>query len=135
MVEAVQKTKAAVRRLVEIAPESGEAHDGLARVSSFDWDWETYRREVEKAVELAPNDAGFWQNYCFMLMPMTGRMHDATAHCSTLTSSILSHPASVLTSRCCSQQSRVRRSLCRVREDDRDGPELSGRLRQHTPRI
>ena len=79
VVEAVQKTKAAVRRLVEIAPASAEAHDGLARVAWFDWDWETYRREAEKAVELAPNDAGIWQNYCFMLMPITGRMDDAIA--------------------------------------------------------
>ena len=79
VLEAVEKTKAAVRKLVEIAPDSAEAHDGLARVAWFDWDWETYRREAEKAVELAPNDAGIWQNYCFMLLGVTGRVEDAIA--------------------------------------------------------
>ena len=77
--ESVQKTKEAVRKLVEIAPDSAEAHDGLARVASFDWDWQTYREEAEKAVELAPNDAAIWQNYCFMLLSVTGRTEDAIA--------------------------------------------------------
>jgi tetratricopeptide (TPR) repeat protein len=77
--DAVVKTKEAVRRIVEIAPDSAEAHDGLARVGWFEWDWETYRREAEKAIELAPNDAAIWHNYCFMLLGVTNRTEDALA--------------------------------------------------------
>ena len=70
--EAARGLKAAVAKLVELDPESPEAHAGLARVAWFECDWATHRRELEKAVELAPNDAAIWHNYAVMLDALLG---------------------------------------------------------------
>lgn len=69
--EAVAKAKVAVQKIVELAPDSPEAHDGLARIANIEGQKETYRREQEKAVELAPNNASIWQNYAFSLAHRT----------------------------------------------------------------
>ena len=70
--EAARGMKAAVAKLVELDPDSPEAHAGLARVAWFEWDWTTHRRELEKAVELAANDAAIWHSYAIMLNALLG---------------------------------------------------------------
>ncbi|MBS1795266.1 MAG: tetratricopeptide repeat protein [Acidobacteria bacterium] len=65
--EALQNAKKAAAKVSAIDDELPEAHKLKAVIAGLEWDWATCRRELEKAVELDPNDADNWQSYAFIL--------------------------------------------------------------------
>ncbi len=51
----LSKAKAAVRRAIELDPDLAEAQTALGRIAFYhDWDWETARRALERAIALNP---------------------------------------------------------------------------------
>jgi serine/threonine-protein kinase len=51
----LSKAKAAVRRAIELDPDLAEAQTALGRIAFYhDWDWETSRRALERAIALNP---------------------------------------------------------------------------------
>ena len=78
-VEARVLTLAAARRALELDPDSAEGHKVLGYASfNYQWDWETADRELLRAVELNPSDAGAWQWRAVFLAAM-GRFEEARA--------------------------------------------------------
>lgn len=74
---ATQNAKAAAAKVMEIDGELPEAHHARARVAEAEWDWETHRKEIEKALELNPNEANYWQSYAFILRNRSGQFDEA----------------------------------------------------------
>lgn len=77
--EALKNAKAAVAKLSEIDDQMSETHKLRATIAGIEWDWETCRRESEKAVELNPNDANNWHTYAFVLRNLEARYDEAVA--------------------------------------------------------
>jgi tetratricopeptide (TPR) repeat protein len=67
MIEVVPKAKAAALTALEIDPTLGEAHRVLAQIAFLEWDWSVAGDEIEKAIELNPNDASAHHLYSFLL--------------------------------------------------------------------
>lgn len=76
-IEATKNAKTAVAKVLEIDDQLPEAHTARARIAETEWDWETYGKELEKALELNPNDANYWQGYAFFLRNLAGRFDEA----------------------------------------------------------
>src|SRR5438876_593815 len=60
--DALPHARAAARRSVELGPELAEAHNAVAGVRLWDWDWAGADREFRKALELNP---GYVQARCW----------------------------------------------------------------------
>jgi tetratricopeptide (TPR) repeat protein len=73
----VKDAKAAVAKISEINDRLPEARAARARIAEAEWDWENYRNELEKALELNPNEASYWQGYAFFLRNVDGRFDEA----------------------------------------------------------
>jgi TolB-like protein/Flp pilus assembly protein TadD len=58
---------AAAQRALALDPELAEAHNILANVLQQDWQWAQAETEYERALELAPNDAGAYAGYALWL--------------------------------------------------------------------
>ncbi len=59
--EAFGPAETLARRALELDPESGEAHLAMGLVAAVGhWDWDAAEREIERAVELAPDSAEVW---------------------------------------------------------------------------
>ncbi|MGO9009197.1 MAG: winged helix-turn-helix domain-containing protein [Bryobacteraceae bacterium] len=70
-VELFSKASAAAVRALEIDPNLGEAHASLGYTYLFHvWDWAGAKRELDRAVELNPNDASAhdWLSHYFIAM-------------------------------------------------------------------
>src|SRR2546422_4680590 len=52
---ALPQARAAARRSVELGPELAEAHNAVAGVRVWDWDWVGADRELREALELNPS--------------------------------------------------------------------------------
>src|SRR3712207_6125332 len=76
--EAIPRGREAVRKILQLDPDSPEAREGLSRIAAAEWQWEAALGEIEKAVELSPNDASILHNYAFLLLGF-GRAEDALA--------------------------------------------------------
>src|SRR2546422_8179618 len=53
--DALPQARAAARRSVELGPELAEAHNAVAGVRGWDWDWPGADREFRRALELNPS--------------------------------------------------------------------------------
>ena len=53
--EAYPKARTAATKALEIDDSLAEAHDSLAWISGYDWDWPMAEREYKRAIELNPN--------------------------------------------------------------------------------
>src|SRR2546422_1683965 len=53
--DALPHARAAARRSVELGPELAEAHNAVAGVRLWDWDWAGADREFRKALQLNPS--------------------------------------------------------------------------------
>ncbi len=65
--EVMPKAKDAARKALEIDEGLAEAHCSLGYIHTiFDWEWETARREFQRALELNPNygPARYWYSVC-----------------------------------------------------------------------
>jgi TolB-like protein/DNA-binding winged helix-turn-helix (wHTH) protein len=76
MVEA----KAAARHAIELDPENGEAWSALGQIAfNQDWDWKTAEYDLQRAVELSPNDPTIHTRYAIFLS-IVGRRDEAVSH-------------------------------------------------------
>ena len=58
------QARAAARRALELEPELAEGHAVTGSIAFYhDWDWETARRELERAMDLNPGLANAYQAY------------------------------------------------------------------------
>lgn len=80
--ESVPKAKAAAIRALELDPNLAESHTALAIASLQDWDFETARREFERAIELNPRyaPARYWYGLHYLGMTQ-GRLEDGLEQC------------------------------------------------------
>ena len=77
--EAFPKAKAAALKALEIDDYLAEAHMSLGWTKFwFDWDWEDAERELQRAIELAPNNGLAHMSYC-VLLGASGRFDEAIA--------------------------------------------------------
>jgi serine/threonine protein kinase/TolB-like protein/Flp pilus assembly protein TadD len=76
--EALAKAKAAALKALELDETLADAHDALAGVRRYEWDWSGAESEYKRAFELDPNNAGAHFNYVVYLMNM-GRLTEALA--------------------------------------------------------
>lgn len=72
-----ENAKLAAARIFEINDSLPESHSARARLAGAEWDWETHRKEIERTLELNPNDAHYWQGYAFYLNNNAGRADEA----------------------------------------------------------
>jgi TolB-like protein/DNA-binding winged helix-turn-helix (wHTH) protein/Tfp pilus assembly protein PilF len=77
--QSLKKAKELFLKVSEIDDRLPEAHSLRARIAAAEWDWETCRKEFEKALELNPNEADYWQGYAFFLRNVDGRFDEAAA--------------------------------------------------------
>lgn len=75
--ESLKKAKRLFLKISEIDDRLPEAHVARARIAEMEWDWEMQRKEIEKALELNPNDANYWQAYAFFLRNVDRRFDEA----------------------------------------------------------
>ena len=75
--EAIKNAKAATEKVLEIDDHLPEAHTARARIAEAVWDWDTRRKEIEKALALNPNEANYWQDYAFVLRNLAGQFDEA----------------------------------------------------------
>ncbi|HEY0458589.1 MAG TPA: tetratricopeptide repeat protein [Pyrinomonadaceae bacterium] len=75
--EASNKAEALIAKALELDDQSAEAHRLRAKLAERAWDWETCRREYQKAIEINPNDAYNWQAYAFVLRNFDRRFDEA----------------------------------------------------------
>jgi eukaryotic-like serine/threonine-protein kinase len=73
---AYARARAAAEKALEIDSELAEAHNSLAHVSMYYWDWPKAEREFKRAIELNPNYAIAHQWYANYLA-ITGRTREA----------------------------------------------------------
>jgi serine/threonine protein kinase/TolB-like protein/Tfp pilus assembly protein PilF len=76
--EALPKAKAASLKALELDDTLADAHNGLANVRRFEWDWSGAENECKRAIELDSNNAGVHFNYALHLMN-AGRLTEALA--------------------------------------------------------
>src|SRR5215472_16948683 len=76
--EVLPKAKAAAVKALELDNALSDAHETLASVNMFEWDFPEAEREFRKAVSLDPNNAGAHQGYGTFLARM-GRFDEASA--------------------------------------------------------
>jgi len=77
--ESGEKARAAALKAVALDPTLAEAHTELGRVLyQYDWNWAGSEREIRRALELNPNDAGAHRCYAALLRT-TGRIQEAMA--------------------------------------------------------
>jgi TolB-like protein/Flp pilus assembly protein TadD/predicted Ser/Thr protein kinase len=74
--EALAKGEAAAQKALELDETPAEAHNGLARIKEFEWDWSGAEREYKRAIELNPNLAAAHRYYAGYLASM-GRITEA----------------------------------------------------------
>ena len=74
--DAYARAKAAAEQALEIDEQLAEAHNSLAHISMYYWDWPKAEREFKRAVDLKPNYAIAHQWYANYLAIM-GRNRDA----------------------------------------------------------
>jgi TolB-like protein/Tfp pilus assembly protein PilF len=72
------KARAAVSKALEIDDELAEAHNALAAIKKYDWDWSGAEKEHKRAIELNPNYPTAHQWYAEFLNAM-GRFDEAIA--------------------------------------------------------
>lgn len=78
--EIAPRAKAAAERAIELAPDVPEANYARGMIAFwFDWDWEAAESYLERAVELAPNDADA-HIYLAHLHMNLGRKAESLAH-------------------------------------------------------
>lgn len=77
--EATEKAKAAAARALELDSQLSDAHLVRSSAACLEWDWETCRKDLERAVELDPNNAQAFHSYAFYLNNVAGRTDDAVA--------------------------------------------------------
>jgi len=76
--EAVAKGKVAAQKALELDETLAEAHNGLAVIKQYEWDWSGAESEFKRAIELNPNLAGAHSNYALYLAGM-GRTAESLA--------------------------------------------------------
>jgi TolB-like protein/Tfp pilus assembly protein PilF len=72
------KAKEAVRKALEIDGSLAEAHGALGTLSLYEFDWPTAERELQRAIELKPDDSSAHHRYAVMLTA-NGRCKEAQA--------------------------------------------------------
>ena len=76
--EAMVRGKAAAQKALELDGTLAEAHNGLAVIKRYEWDWSGAESEFKRAIELNPNLAGAHSNYALYLAGM-GRTAESLA--------------------------------------------------------
>jgi TolB-like protein/tetratricopeptide (TPR) repeat protein len=75
--DAEPKSKDAAKHALQLDPRLAEAHTILGNVAmSYDWDLATAEKELQRAIELNPNDATAHEWYCHLLI-VRGRIPEA----------------------------------------------------------
>ena len=74
--EALAKAEGAAQKALELDETLAEAHNGMAAVKQFEWDWPRAESESKRAIELNPNLAAAHANYSIYLTNM-GRITEA----------------------------------------------------------
>jgi serine/threonine protein kinase/Tfp pilus assembly protein PilF len=74
--DAYARARAAAQKALEIDPDLAEAHNSLAHVSMYYWDWQLAEQEFKRAIDLKPNYAIAHQWYANYLSIM-GRTQQA----------------------------------------------------------
>lgn len=75
--EAARLARPLALRALELDPSLSEAHTVTGMIAYyFDWDWETAERELRRAVDLNPGNAGAYEEYSNFLMSV-GREREA----------------------------------------------------------
>ena len=79
MVDAAPKARAAARRALALDNQNGQAMSLLGFLELYmDWDWAAARTDLERALELAPNDAITRHGYADYLL-ISGRLEESIA--------------------------------------------------------
>ena len=74
------KARAAAEKALAINPNLPEAHASLGLIAPyFDWDWNTARRELQRAIELNPNYALAHDWYADAYLTCMGRLDESLA--------------------------------------------------------
>ena len=68
--ELLAKARAAAQKALELDDSLAEAHNGLARIKMFEWDWSGAESEYKRAIELNPNLAAAHNGYATYLSRM-----------------------------------------------------------------
>jgi TolB-like protein/predicted Zn-dependent protease len=76
--EALPKAKAAALKALELDETLADAHNGLANVRRYEWDWSGAENEYKRAIELDPNHAAAHSSYAAHLLNF-GRLTEALA--------------------------------------------------------
>ncbi|HKW17035.1 MAG TPA: winged helix-turn-helix domain-containing protein [Terriglobales bacterium] len=77
--ETLNQAETAAQRATELDPQLGDAHDALGQLAFYhSWDWDKAEKELSKAIELEPNDAGIHSDYAIFLVAM-GKREQALA--------------------------------------------------------
>ena len=76
--EKLPKARKAALKALELDERCAEAHDALAVVHLYDWDWTAAERELRRAIELRPEYPSARHRYCLLLTNM-GRWDEAIA--------------------------------------------------------
>ena len=77
--ESLPKAKQAAERALELDESLAEAHNSLAYVSLYDWEWPTAAREFKRAIELNASYVAARYYYAFYLWLVEGRTDEAIA--------------------------------------------------------
>jgi serine/threonine-protein kinase len=75
---AMAQARAAATKALELDDSLGEAHNSLAIVHLWDWDFQAARREFERSVELNPGNA-YDRHWYSHFLSATGRWEEATS--------------------------------------------------------
>jgi serine/threonine-protein kinase len=74
--EKLPKAKRAALEALQLDDGSAEAHDAMAVVHLYEWDWAAAERELRRAIELRPEYPSARHRYCLLLTNM-GRCDEA----------------------------------------------------------
>ena len=76
-VDAMPEAKAAAKRALELDDKLGAAHTALGGLLSlYDWNWSAAEKELQRGLELTPNNSLAHERYA-MLLQSTGRLSEA----------------------------------------------------------
>jgi TolB-like protein/DNA-binding winged helix-turn-helix (wHTH) protein/tetratricopeptide (TPR) repeat protein len=76
-VDAMSEAKAAAKRALELDDKLGAAHTSLGGLLSlYDWNWSAAEKELQRGLELTPNNSLAHERYA-MLLQSTGRLSEA----------------------------------------------------------
>lgn len=76
--EVLPEARRAAERAVSLDPGLGEAHAALGLVAATEWSWAEAKREIAKAIDLAPSYATAYHRFCLYLL-YVGRYDEAIA--------------------------------------------------------